>query len=200
MPDLLKIGCTDGTMELLLKGTDYVCEIAKEVANPIEKAQQLHKLLAEYEVKEQNVGGQVDESAGYFRIPLDKVKLHFDLIDGKIWTKVSRAREFYLKYTTECLKENHVSSDDEFVKMLNDNKNSKRAERVNKKKVRVKHNDNATLDCFLDNYLFGMAKGAASQNMEIIDYMKKIILAREGKLDPAESLNIMASHIVSQNS
>jgi hypothetical protein len=176
-PDILIIGGTEGTMYMLLNNTNYVCEIAKEVANPMEKETQLHKLLAEY---------KVSESTHLFNISLDKVKLHFESIDGKIW--ISRAREFYLKFTSEYSK---INPD------FTAKSSSIECDNI---KTLPKHTENAALDGFLDHYIFGLAKGAASQNMAIIDYMKKIVLAMEGKLDSTEALNIMATHIVSQNS
>jgi hypothetical protein len=121
-------------------------------------------------------------------------------------TAISRAREFYIKYTTEI--RDKPLSDEEFDKILktpvseskkplqNLPQNSKPLQ--NNENRCLEHMDNSILDNYIDNAIISLARGAAKRNMEMTDYIKKLSLAMEGKLESHENVIMIATHITSQ--
>jgi hypothetical protein len=88
MPDLVKIGMTERTMEIRLKEankrdtfkspTPYICEIAKKVNNPKQKEKILHNIFTRLDMR-------VNSSGEFFRVSVADVKLYFELMDGELW-------------------------------------------------------------------------------------------------------------------
>jgi hypothetical protein len=82
---MYKIGMTerspeDRVRELFTTGvpTPFKIQFAKKVSNPKQKEASLHILLAKY-------GERIYPKREFFRIPLEEVKLLFDLMDGEEW-------------------------------------------------------------------------------------------------------------------
>jgi hypothetical protein len=90
MPDILKVGMTERTPEIRLSEanssdtwrppTQYKIELAKKVFKPKEKEITLHKLLSLY-------SDRINPKREFFKIPLEEVKIFFELIDGESWKK-----------------------------------------------------------------------------------------------------------------
>ena len=96
MPDILKIGMTERTPEIRLSEanssdtwrppTQYKIELAKKVFKPKEKETTLHKLLSLY-------SDRINPKREFFKIPLEEVKIFFELIDGETWMGKQREDE-----------------------------------------------------------------------------------------------------------
>lgn len=85
MPGLVKIGFTEATVEQRLEDanapstwipTPFTAEFAKYVKNANHKEQVLHQILHEQ---------RVNPRREFFRADPDRVKLHFELMDGAWW-------------------------------------------------------------------------------------------------------------------
>lgn len=85
MPGLVKIGFTEATVEQRLEDangpntwipTPFIAEFAKYVKDANHKEQVLHRILHE---------ARVNPRREFFRADPDRVKLHFELMDGPWW-------------------------------------------------------------------------------------------------------------------
>ena len=93
MPGILKVGMTERTPTARLAEanssdtwrppTPYTIEFAKKVVNPKNKETILHMLLTRYT-------DRVNPKREFFRVPLEEVKLFFELMDGDWWIDTSK--------------------------------------------------------------------------------------------------------------
>lgn len=87
MPGVVKIGYTERTVEERLQEaniggtwsppTNYTVEFAKFIKNAHKKERILHKLLDLF---------RINPNREFFRVPLETVRLYFDLMDGNDWS------------------------------------------------------------------------------------------------------------------
>lgn len=88
MPGIYKVGMTTRHPDARLleanmsdtwrPPTPYRLEFYKRVYNPREKESEVHKLLTiHYE--------RINQNREFFKVPLDNLKTHFDLLDKKMW-------------------------------------------------------------------------------------------------------------------
>lgn len=93
MPDLVKIGMTSRTVEERLSEANsnstwtpfpYHVEFAKWVLNAEQREKTLHRIFHSY---------RVSPNREWFRVPVDTVRLHFELMDGPWWSEAALPEE-----------------------------------------------------------------------------------------------------------
>ena len=164
MPDILKVGMTERTPEIRLSEanssdtwrppTQYKIELAKKVFKPKEKEITLHKLLSLY-------SDRINPKREFFKIPLEEVKIFFELIDGESWKKSQEEDEEtnILKYEFE------ESCEEEEEECIYDGKNDNNKSIIpylNEQDIET-NNIQETLNLFLEQYYGNNCKLLAVQ-------------------------------------
>lgn len=111
MPDLVKIGTTTRTVEERLDEANsnstwtpfpYKVEFAKWVTHAEQREKTLHRIFHSY---------RVNPHREWFRLPVETVRLHFELMDGPWWSEApaetptgkSKSREIVTQFLNDVI-------------------------------------------------------------------------------------------------